>query len=155
MTPTLSASPVSASWPRSPPGWRRDAAAILYERMLPWRDQLSYTGVTMFGPIERYLGLAASCRGRHGDAEEHFLRSAEICERIGAPTWLARTRHEWALMLLDRGEPGDRERAEALLGQALEAAVTYGCGELERRVRAAIEDPDRSLELPLGRSSAD
>jgi hypothetical protein len=55
------------------------------------REQLSYTGITFFGPVERYLGLAATCLGRHGDAEEHFGRAAETCEQIGAPTWLART----------------------------------------------------------------
>jgi class 3 adenylate cyclase/tetratricopeptide (TPR) repeat protein len=120
----------------------RDAAEILYERLLPWRDQLAYTGVTMFGPVERYLGLAASCLGRHEVAEEHFLRSTQVCERLGAPTWLARTRHERALMLLDRGDPGDREIAEGLLAEALQAAVTHGCGALERRVRGAIEQPD-------------
>ncbi len=132
-----------------------EAAEILYERLLPWREQLSYTGVTMFGPIERYLGLAATCLGRFDDAEAHFRRSAATCERIEAPTWLARTRHEWALMLWNRGGPDDREGAEALLSQSLEAAIAYGCSSLERRVRTAIEDPDRSLELPLGRSSAD
>jgi class 3 adenylate cyclase/tetratricopeptide (TPR) repeat protein len=122
----------------------RDAAAALHERLLPWRDQLSYTGVTMFGPVERYLGLTATCLDRHRDAEEHFRRSAATCERIEAPTWLARTRHEWALMLLRRAEPGDREAAEKMLGQALDAATEYGCRSLERRVRAVIEDPERA-----------
>ena len=121
-----------------------DAAGALYERLLPWRDQLSYTGVTMFGPVERYLGLTATCLGRHEDAAAHFRRSAATCERIEAPTWLARTRHEWALMLHARGGPGDRESAETLLSQALEAAERYGCRSLERRVRAAIEDPERA-----------
>jgi tetratricopeptide (TPR) repeat protein len=119
----------------------REAAEALYERLLPWHDQLSYTGISMFGPVERFLGLAATCLGRHDDAEEHFSRSAETCERIGAPTWLARTRHERALMLLDRGGPGDGERAGDLLAQALEAAVAYGCRALERRVRMAIDHP--------------
>jgi class 3 adenylate cyclase len=116
-----------------------EAAKILYERLLPWRDQLSYTGITMFGPVERYLGLAATCIGHEDDAERHFRRSAETCEQIEAPTWLARTRHEWALMLNDRGGPGDREAAELLLGQALEAAVAYGCENLERRVRTEVD----------------
>ena len=98
----------------------------------------------MFGPVERFLGLTATCLGRHEDAEDHFRRSAATCERIGAPTWLARTRHEWALMLLaprragrsrgrrDAARPGARGRGE------------YGCRSLERRVRAAIEDPERA-----------
>jgi tetratricopeptide (TPR) repeat protein len=122
----------------------REAASALYERLMPWRDQFSYTGVTMFGPLERYLGLTATCLGRHEDAAEHFRRSVEVCERIEAPTWLARSRHEWALMLLGRNGPGDREAAEPLLRQALESAEKYGCSAFERRVRAAIEDPERA-----------
>jgi class 3 adenylate cyclase/tetratricopeptide (TPR) repeat protein len=121
-----------------------DSCAVLYERLLPFRDQLCYSGVTMFGTIERFLGLAATCVGRFEDAEEHFRRSAATCERILAPTWLARTRHEWALMLLRRGGPGDREAAETMLDQALDAATEFGCRSLERRVRAAIEDPERA-----------
>jgi class 3 adenylate cyclase/tetratricopeptide (TPR) repeat protein len=115
-----------------------EAALVLYDRLLPWRDQLSYTGITLFGPVERYLGLAAACIGRHDEAAEHFGRAAETCERIGAPTWLARTRHEWALMLKDRGGKSDRERAQRLLSQALEAAIAFGCANLERRVRADL-----------------
>jgi tetratricopeptide (TPR) repeat protein len=119
------------------------AAEVLYRRLAPWPDQLNYTGITMFGPIERYLGLAASCLDRYDVAEGHFRRSAEICERIEAPTWLARTRHEWALMLRDRDRPGDENRADALLAQALEAAESYGCRTLERRVRAALSGEPR------------
>jgi len=66
-------------------------------------------------------------------------------ERIEAPSWLARTRHEWALMLLRRNSPGDRESAESLLAKALDAAGEFGCRTLERRVSAAIEDPDRAI----------
>jgi tetratricopeptide (TPR) repeat protein len=124
----------------------RESAEILYERLLPWRDQLSYTAITMFGPVERYLGLAATCLGRNEDADAHFSAAAVTCERIGAPTWLARTRHEWALMLRGRGEPGEAEKAQRLLEQALEAAVTYGCRNLERRVRED-SSPDRPSPL--------
>ncbi|HEY7255050.1 MAG TPA: AAA family ATPase [Solirubrobacterales bacterium] len=122
----------------------RDSCALLHQKLLPFHDQLCYSGVTIFGTIERYLGLTATCAGRHREAEEHFRRSAATCERIGAPTWLARTRHEWALMLLRRDEPGDRDAAESLLAQALDVAAEYGCSSLERRVRSAIEDPDRA-----------
>ncbi|HEX3242907.1 MAG TPA: AAA family ATPase [Solirubrobacterales bacterium] len=123
----------------------RDSCALLHEKLLPFRDQLCYSGVTLFGTIERYLGLTATCAGRYEEAEEHFRRSAATCERIEAPSWLARTRHEWALMLLRRNSPGDRESAESLLAKALDAAGEFGCRTLERRVSAAIEDPDRAI----------
>jgi tetratricopeptide (TPR) repeat protein len=123
----------------------QDSCALLYEKLLPFRDQLCYSGITMLGTIERFLGLAATCTGRYEEAEDHFRRSASTCERIEAPTWLARTRHEWALMLLRRGGSSDRETAESLLDKALDAASEFGCRTLERRVRAAIEDPDRAI----------
>ena len=41
----------------------RDSCALLHEKLLPFRDQLCYSGVTLFGTIERYLGLTATCAG--------------------------------------------------------------------------------------------
>ena len=104
----------------------------------------------MFGPVERFLGLAANCLERHDDAEGHFSRSAEMCKRIGAPTWLARTRHELALMLWDRGRSGDRERAEDPA-----RAGALGCGRLRVQDPGAARangnrPPHRPRDLPLG-----
>ncbi len=48
-------------------------------------------------------------------------------------------------MLLRRGQSGDRETAESLLAKARDAAGELGCRTLERRVFAAIEDPDRAI----------
>jgi len=112
------------------------AAEALYERLLPWRDQACYTGISLFGPVERYLGLAATCVGRYDEAIEHFRRSTKASARIEAPICLARSRHEWGLALQRRGQKGDREDAESLLAQALQTAVTFGCRNLEKRVRA-------------------
>ena len=38
--------------------------------------------------------------------------------RMGALPWLARTREDYARMLLGRNRPGDRARAEDMLGAA-------------------------------------
>ena len=38
---------------------------------------------------------------------------------MGARPWLAHTQHDYARMLLARDAPGDRERAELLLSEAL------------------------------------
>ena len=144
----------------------RDAAGLLYERLLPWRDQLSYTGVTLFGPVERYLGLAATCLGNHDAAEEHFQRSTEICERIEAPTWLARTRHERALMLLDRAGPeiarpprSCSRRPSRLRSPTVAVRSSGGCGGRSsspptprptsdaREGSAQLQDPDQPPRL--------
>ena len=55
------------------------------------------------------------------EAERRFGEAAGTHERIGAPTWLARTRVEWARMLLTRAKPGYTEQAHDLLHRALHA----------------------------------
>jgi hypothetical protein len=59
--------------------------------------------------------------------------------RIQAPIWLARTRLEWARMLLTRHQPGDLERARELLGQAITSARELGLGNLERKAVALLQ----------------
>jgi hypothetical protein len=72
-------------------------------------------------------------------AERGVVRSARLgCLRIGAPTWLARTRLEWARMLLTLRGAGDMERAQELLRQALTTARELGLGNVERRAMALL-----------------
>ena len=40
-------------------------------------------------------------------------------ERMGARPWLAHTQEDYARMLLERGRPGDSEKARELLTEAL------------------------------------
>jgi hypothetical protein len=84
------------------------------------------------GPVAFYLGLLATTIGDWPDAETHFAAAAATHERIGAPTWLARTRLEWARMLLASQQPGDAERAHDLLDQALATARELGLANIER-----------------------
>lgn len=46
--------------------------------------------------------------------------------RMGARPWLAHTQDDYARMLLDRDRPGDRERAQELLNQALSTYCELG-----------------------------
>lgn len=59
--------------------------------------------------------------------------------RIGAPAWLARTRTEWARMLLRRAGPGDHSRAQEMLTQALTTAGELSLGLVEKHARAFID----------------
>ena len=63
-------------------------------------------------------------------------------ERLEAWPWLAHTKHELALMLLVRGGPGDRNRAEALLAEAAASAERFGMASLQTTIRA-IETTQR------------
>ena len=129
----------------------QDAAAILYERLLPWRDQLCYSGVTLFGTIERFLGLGATCIGRYEDAEDHFRRSAATCEqdrganlarpdppRVGADAPARRARRPRGRRLA--ADPGPRVR------DAIRLPLTRAAGAGRNRGSR----PDRFLRpLPL------
>lgn len=68
--------------------------------------------------VAHHLGLLATALGRYDEAERCFREATAIHERIAAPHRVARTRLEWARMLLARRDPGDEERARDLLDAA-------------------------------------
>ena len=88
--------------------------------------------------MAHHLGLLSTTLGRYDEAETWFAAATATHERIGAPHWLARTRLEWAGMLLARRQPGDAERAHELLGQALATARQLGLANVERRAVALL-----------------
>jgi hypothetical protein len=57
--------------------------------------------------------------GRRSEAAEHFEEALAMNGRMGVRPWLAQTQTEFARMLLERDQPGDRERARELLDNAL------------------------------------
>jgi hypothetical protein len=77
--------------------------------------------------------VLATTLGRFSEADTHFAAAEATHQRIGAPTWLARTRQEWARMLLTRQGPGEAERARELLRHALATARQLDLVNLERR----------------------
>jgi tetratricopeptide (TPR) repeat protein len=116
-------------------------AAALYRLLAPYPDQLSVSQISVLasGSVQHYLGLLATTMGRFDDAEARFAAAATTHQRIQAPTWLARTRLEWARMLLARRQPGDAERARELLDQAITTAREFGLGNVERKALALLQ----------------
>jgi len=111
----------------------RSSAEVLYDPLLPYADLIDALGLPGWGAVAHHLALLAMLMDRFDEAEARFAAAEATHERIGAPTWLARTRLEWARMLLTRRLPGDIERAGELLGQALTAARLLGLQNVERR----------------------
>jgi hypothetical protein len=107
----------------------------------PYADQFLVVAAGIFsGSVAHHLGLLASVLGRLEDAEEHFTRAVQAHPGIGAPKWLARSRLECAAgVLLIRRQPGDADRAEELLGQALVTTRELGLGNVERQVVALLQ----------------
>ena len=102
-------------------------AAQLHRLLAPYPDQIAVWAVGLgIGCVSYYLGLLALCMGALDEALEHFAAAAAIEQRVGAPTWLARTRVGWARALLTRRAPGDAEQAEHLLEQAWTTPAGWG-----------------------------
>ena len=109
-------------------------------RLEPYADQL-VTGRLRRGVGDRSPSTSACWPTTIGDwaeAEAHFAAAAATHERIGAPTWLARTRLEWARMLLLRRAGADDAERAATLRQALATARERVCRSIEREAVALL-----------------
>ena len=111
----------------------RARAQVLFDLLVPYASQIAFTAGGGLGAVAHYLAMLATTFGDFGEAESRFAVAATTHERIGAPTWFARTQLEWARMLLTRRQPGDAERAQELLDQALATARELGLANIERR----------------------
>jgi len=113
-------------------------AAVLARLLAPYGDQLVVAIRLVSGSVAHYLGLLAATLRRYDEAEAHFEAAEATHARIGAPTWLARTRLERARLLLGRGEHGDGERARDLLAAVRSTAVELGLRRVERQAAGLL-----------------
>jgi DNA-binding CsgD family transcriptional regulator len=127
-------------------------AALVYPELEPHAGTNVMIGhlVSCYGAADRYLGMLATTLGEWERAEEHFERAMGLNRRMAAATWLAHTQFQYARLLLARGR-GERERAEALLGEAATLAERIGLAALLSRVRA-LGSPRPAVAYPDGLS---
>jgi DNA-binding CsgD family transcriptional regulator len=146
-------------------------AAALYQLLSPYagRNIALGAGIACCGSADRYLGLLSAAMGLWSEAQQHFEQALAMNDRIGARVPLGHTQHDYAAMLLARGEAGDRERAAALLEASLASAREIGMRALEERAAKRLSElsdvsaPDdltsREAEvlrlISIGRSNAD
>ena len=102
----------------------RDDARRLYQPLLNARDRgllLQPSGLT-----EGLLGIAAACGADWDRSEAHFetalQQATDMPHRVAQPE----VRRWYAWMLMDRDAPGDREKAQSLLGEAIEMYRAIG-----------------------------
>jgi tetratricopeptide (TPR) repeat protein len=116
-------------------------AARLYELMLPYAELNVLVGLDFYlGASGRYLGQLAATMAHWDVAAAHFEHALGLDERTGATTWLAHSRYQFGRMLRLRGRPGDRARADAMVGQALATASALGMHGLAGRIEADAGD---------------
>jgi DNA-binding SARP family transcriptional activator len=111
----------------------RPRARLLFDLLARCASEVMFGAYIGLGAKDYYLALLATTLGDFNEAERRYADAASTHERIGAPHWLARTRLEWARMLLLRRRPGDLERAQELLGRVLTVARERGLANIERR----------------------
>jgi class 3 adenylate cyclase/tetratricopeptide (TPR) repeat protein len=116
-----------------------EAATVLLEALSPWATQFSSSGMTAEGPVSHYVGGLSSILGRYDEADRFFSDATETCTRIGATYFGARTDLWRGRMLMERGGPGDPEKAQDLLTRARSAATANGYDGVERRAAAALQ----------------
>jgi len=116
----------------------RVRAPELHDALAPFADQLVAQPAVFLGSAAHYLGLLATTLEHFDEAESRFSAAEATHARLGAPGWAARTRLEWARMLLARGAPGDPERARELAGQALASASELGMARVAEQARVLL-----------------
>jgi hypothetical protein len=100
--------------------------------------------------MHRPLGRLAAVLGRVDDAEGHFRAAIAADDRMGARPSAARSRHEWAQLLVGRRGAGDTHAAIELLEASVTVAHELGMGPLEADAGALLaaiaEAPPASLD---------
>jgi tetratricopeptide (TPR) repeat protein len=96
-------------------------ASQLYDLLKPNAGRLLVAGLysACCGATTHWLGMLAATMQRWNDAAAHFENAIETNARIGARPFLARSQHEYARMLIERNESGDKDKARTLLDEAI------------------------------------
>ncbi len=117
-----------------------EAARRLYPVLLPYGEHVIATTIpnpiVCYGSASLYLGLLATVTSRWVEAADHFEAAIRVHEQLGARPLLARTRYEYARMLLRRGRVADRGLALALLDEALATARSIGMAAVTEGIQA-------------------
>jgi hypothetical protein len=99
-------------------------------RLYPLLCELADTGAVVLWPIFRFtqtvLGIGSAAARRWEAAETHFQTALQQAETIPHLLEQAEIHHFHAMMLKDRGAPGDRGRVHTLLTQGLESYQRIG-----------------------------
>jgi hypothetical protein len=98
--------------------------------LYPLARELIGTRTVTLWPVFRFTqtiaGVAAAAARQWEAAEEHFQVAMQQAEAFPQRLEQVEIRRFQAMMLIDRAAPGDREKAQSLLGEALKSYTQIG-----------------------------
>ena len=131
---------------------RNDATASAEHYATLARGRSSLIALYICG--DRVLGLLSQTMGNLDQAFQHFEDSLAFCRKAGYRPELAWTCCDFADMLFERNQPGDREKAVPLLDESLAISTELGMLPLMERAAALQEraesQPARAPTFPNG-----
>ena len=104
----------------------REAAAELYPLALEAIETGTVTGWDAHRLWQTVAGMAAAAGGEWERAESHYEAALKQAHEIPFRSEQPEVRRWYAQMHLDRGAPGDRDKARTLLGEAVDQYRTIG-----------------------------
>jgi hypothetical protein len=120
----------------------REAAAELFEIMLPWSGRVFFDGIQTYGAVDRSLGRLAILLGFLDEADSLLAAAAELHERISAPLFLARTWADQAKLLVARDATAGLAPAISLVERAVAVARELGAPGVARYASSVIARRD-------------
>ena len=123
----------------------RARAAELYELLAPYADLIVTHDLlrSISGSVAAALGGLATLLGHYDAGAAHFEHAIEKETALGGITATLSSKPGYARLLLARGRPGDRARAESLL-----AEVRLGDGRARHRAQLAAHGARASCRPP-------
>ncbi len=109
------------------------------EEIYAYLQEQQGTMMETISSVDRLLGLLAHTMGKLDQAAAHFEDALAFCRKAGYRPELAWSCCDYADTLLQRSEPGDREKAMSRLDESLAISSELGMRPLMERVLSRRE----------------
>jgi len=129
----------------------REVSKVIYEALLPYRFLHVSFGIGYWGPVEVGLAVAARVMGDVDVALTHHEAASDTIDACGATRARALNGYQWAVTLLARDAPGDRQRAKEMLENTLAYCQQRAYLTFERKAQQLLStlrtpSPERRSE---------
>jgi hypothetical protein len=94
-----------------------------------------------FGPVASGLGALATTLKRYDEAEAYLSGALRSADELGMPFVRALVQRQFAAMLIERNQQGDRKRARQMIDEIVrfgEENNYLGIGSIAAKLRAQI-----------------